>query len=115
MADTYIVKTKYVKVSIGPAGGNKVARILRAGQVLPDGVSDVHMKALLDAKLISKVNSRSTPKASTPAGTGAGGTGQAAAPTSDQGGDPAVQASGPVPAGDQDGTTAAQPKAAQKK
>lgn len=48
----YIAKAPVVKVSIGAAEGNRVARILREGTPIPDGVTDEQLKSLVDRGLI---------------------------------------------------------------
>lgn len=51
----HVVKAPVVKVSIGSPGGNRIARILRAGATVPEGVHDDQLKALVDRGLIEKV------------------------------------------------------------
>lgn len=46
MADQYRVKAPVVKVSIGSPDGNRVARILRAGAIVPDGVAAESLEKL---------------------------------------------------------------------
>lgn len=55
MADTYVAKANVVKVSIGPADGNRVARIIRAGGAIPDGVDQASLEALAKRGLIERV------------------------------------------------------------
>lgn len=55
MADTYVAKANVVKVSIGPADGNRVARIIRAGGAIPEGVDEETLKALAKRGLIERV------------------------------------------------------------
>lgn len=55
MAETYVAKAAVVKVSIGPADGNRVARIIRAGGVIPEGVDKAAIAALLKRGLIKKL------------------------------------------------------------
>ena len=54
MADIYEVNAKVVKVSVGPADGNQVARILRRGEVVPAGVPQDSLDVLVKRKLIKK-------------------------------------------------------------
>lgn len=54
MADVYEVTAKVVKVSVGPANGNQVARILRRGEVVPAGVPQDSLDVLVKRKLIKK-------------------------------------------------------------
>lgn len=55
MSATHIVTASAVKVSIGAAGGNRVASLLRRGDVLPEGVDEDQLKRLTARKLIEKV------------------------------------------------------------
>ena len=55
MAGKYKVNTAIVKVSIGPKGGNRVARIHTKGTIVPDGVDEQLLASLAKRKLISKV------------------------------------------------------------
>lgn len=50
---SYIVKAPAIKVSIGPDGGNKIARILRKGEALPE-IDKTRLEHLLKAGLIEK-------------------------------------------------------------
>lgn len=52
---THIVKSKVVKVSIGGARGNRVARVLFEGDVVPEGVADEQLSRLIDRGLIAVV------------------------------------------------------------
>lgn len=61
MTDTYVAKANVVKVSIGPADGNRVARIIRAGGAIPDGVDEASLKALAARGLIELVTPASAP------------------------------------------------------
>jgi hypothetical protein len=53
---SYIAIAPVVKVSIGAADGNRVARIIRAGTPVPDGVADITLTNLLDRGLIAEVD-----------------------------------------------------------
>lgn len=55
MADLYQAKAPVVKVSVGSASGNRVARIIRAGDVVPAGVNEEALAALVKRGLIVKV------------------------------------------------------------
>lgn len=52
MADTYVAKANVVKVSVGPADGNRVARLIRVGGVIPEGVDVETLKGLAKRGLI---------------------------------------------------------------
>ena len=56
-----MVKAPVVKVSVGSPGGNRVARILRAGAVVPEGVDEVQLKALAKRGMLQKLASGSSP------------------------------------------------------
>lgn len=55
MADTYVAKANVVKVAVGPADGNRVARIIRKGGAIPEGVEQTSLDALVKRGLIEKV------------------------------------------------------------
>lgn len=55
MADTYVAKANVVKVAVGPADGNRVARIIRAGGAIPEGVDEETLKSLAKRGLIERV------------------------------------------------------------
>lgn len=55
MAEQHIVSAAAVKVSIGAAGGNRVAAILRRGDVVPGGVAAEQLDRLVDRGLIEAV------------------------------------------------------------
>lgn len=55
MADIYVAKAAVVKVSIGSAGGNRIARFIRTGGVIPEGVDAAALAALAKRGLIAKV------------------------------------------------------------
>lgn len=57
MADLYRVKAPVVKVSIGSLEGNRVARILRAGGLVPAGVAEESLRKLEGRGFIEKVES----------------------------------------------------------
>lgn len=54
MTDVYRVKAPVVKVSIGSLEGNRVARILRAGAVVPEGVAGESLEYLVRRGFIEK-------------------------------------------------------------
>lgn len=54
MADLYRVKAPVVKVSIGSLDGNRVARILRAGAIVPEGVAAESLEQLTKRGFIEK-------------------------------------------------------------
>ncbi|WP_198410831.1 hypothetical protein [Microbacterium halophytorum] len=58
MADQYEVKANVVKVAVGDPAGNRVARILRRGAIVPDGVDESTLKSLAGRRLIAKVTKR---------------------------------------------------------
>lgn len=49
----YIVKAPAIKVSVGPAGGHRVASILRKGSPVPE-IDKTRLEHLLKAGLIEK-------------------------------------------------------------
>ncbi|WP_455833740.1 hypothetical protein [Pseudarthrobacter siccitolerans] len=55
MATFYKATANVVKVSIGPAAGNRVARIITRGSVIPEGVEQEQLDRLTKLKLIEKV------------------------------------------------------------
>ncbi|WP_315913584.1 hypothetical protein [Arthrobacter sp. lap29] len=55
MTDSYVAKANVVKVSIGPADGNRVARLIRAGGIIPEGVEQATLDALAQRGLIGLV------------------------------------------------------------
>lgn len=56
MADKYRVKAPVVKVSIGSPDGNRVARILRAGAIVPDGVAAESLEKLAARGFLEEVD-----------------------------------------------------------
>ena len=52
---THIVNARYAKVSIGSPSGNRVARILRRGAVVPEGVDTAQLEHLVSRGIISPV------------------------------------------------------------
>lgn len=56
MSTQHIVAAAAAKVSIGAAGGNRVAVILRRGDVVPAGVADEQLERLIDRGLIEAVD-----------------------------------------------------------
>lgn len=63
MADIYQAKAAVVKVSVGSSEGNRVARIIRAGGVIPEGVDQDLLEKLTKRGLIEKVTSEEGPAA----------------------------------------------------
>lgn len=63
MADIYVAKAAVVKVSIGSAGGNRIARFIRSGGVIPEGVDAAALAALAKRGLIAKVKAAPAPSA----------------------------------------------------
>jgi len=55
MATTYRAAAAVVKVSIGPAGGNRVARFIKRGGIVPEGVEQESLDMLESRGLIEKV------------------------------------------------------------
>lgn len=55
MATTYRAAAAVVKVSIGPATGNRVARFIHRGGIIPEGVEQDSLKLLESRGLIEKV------------------------------------------------------------
>ncbi|TDX78718.1 hypothetical protein EDF35_1932 [Rathayibacter sp. PhB151] len=51
----HVVVSKVVKVTIGAAGGHKIAQILTAGVVVPDGVSEAQLEHLIDLGFIAEL------------------------------------------------------------
>jgi hypothetical protein len=50
----YVAKAPVVKVSVGEPGGNRIARILRAGAAVPEGVAQEQLDSLEARDLIEK-------------------------------------------------------------
>lgn len=65
---TYIARSGVVKVSIGPATGNRVVRIVRAGDVIPEGVEQDTLDALEKRRLIERVEETPDPEPDAGAG-----------------------------------------------
>lgn len=57
MSAQHIAKARVVKVAVGSDSGNRVARILFAGDIVPEGVADEQIERLLERGLIEKVES----------------------------------------------------------
>jgi hypothetical protein len=55
MAKQHIVTAAAVKVSIGGAGGNRIAQFLRRGDVVPEGVVDEQLERLEERGLIAEL------------------------------------------------------------
>ncbi len=58
MADLYVAK-RITKVSVGNPTGNRVARVLFAGDPVPEGVAEEQLKRLVERGHIAKVESAS--------------------------------------------------------
>lgn len=56
MAPTYQAAAAVVKVSIGPAAGNRVARFIKRGGIIPEGVEQATLDLLESRGLIEKVS-----------------------------------------------------------
>lgn len=52
---TYTVKATVVKVAVGPVDGNRVARFIERGGIIPDGVDQGLLDKLVDLGRIEKV------------------------------------------------------------
>lgn len=61
MATLYQARANVVKVSIGPATGNRVARLITRGGVIPEGVEQGQLDRLAKLKLIEKVTVQDEP------------------------------------------------------
>jgi hypothetical protein len=46
MTSIYVAKAAVVKVAVGPASGNRVARIIKRGGVIPEGVDNAKLVQL---------------------------------------------------------------------
>ncbi|MEX8058737.1 hypothetical protein [Microbacterium sp. 16-032] len=57
MSTQHIAKARVVKVAVGASSGNRVARILFAGDIVPDGVAEDQIERLLERGLIEAVES----------------------------------------------------------
>lgn len=57
MGVIYIAKRRVVKVSIGPATGNRIARFVNEGEIIPEGVDQDSLDNLLERGLIEAVES----------------------------------------------------------
>lgn len=57
MSTQHIAKARVVKVAVGASSGNRVARILFAGDIVPDEVAEDQIKRLLERGLIETVES----------------------------------------------------------
>lgn len=55
MSTIYIAKAAAVKVPVGAATGNRVAHIVRSGDVIPEGVDPEVLEKLVERRLIRKV------------------------------------------------------------
>lgn len=56
----YKAKARVVKVSIGSPDGNRVARIVHAGGIIPEGVHEDQLKSLVARNLIEVVDGTET-------------------------------------------------------
>jgi|GEM_PF-7021666 len=76
---SYTAAAAYVKVEIGPADGNRVARIIRRGHPIPDGVDPAKLSELEDLGLIELVTAvpESDPEAEAAAAAAAAATAEA--------------------------------------
>ena len=54
MTQSYLVTAAVVKVSVGPADGNRIARMIPRGHLIPEGVDPSLLKKLEERKLIEK-------------------------------------------------------------
>jgi len=90
MATTYQAKANIVKVAVGPATGNRVARIIRAGGLIPEGVEQEQLDSLEKRGLIEKVKatrSSKTSGAGSQGGGDGGDSGEVKAPAANAGED----------------------------
>jgi hypothetical protein len=55
MVTLYKAKASVVKVSVGPGTGNRVARIIHRGGIIPEGIEQEQIKRLEKLGLIEKV------------------------------------------------------------
>lgn len=55
MSTIHIAKAAAVKVPVGAATGNRVAHIVRAGDIIPEGVDAEVLEKLVERRLIEKV------------------------------------------------------------
>lgn len=60
MSTQYSATAAFVKVSIGSPSGNRVAALLRRGDVLPEGVSEEQLKRLVDRGFIEEISVEAT-------------------------------------------------------
>lgn len=60
MATTYRAASTVVKVSIGSASGNRVARFIKRGGIIPEGVEQASLDLLEERGLIEKVPAAET-------------------------------------------------------
>ncbi len=67
MATTYRAKALVVKVSVGPSEGNRVARIIKQGGIIPEGVEKDQLARLEKLNLIEKVDVAAEAEAETKA------------------------------------------------
>jgi hypothetical protein len=61
MATLYRAKANVVKVSIGPSTGNRVARIITRGGIIPEGVEQDQLDRLAKLNLIEKFTVQDEP------------------------------------------------------
>ncbi|MDY0830740.1 hypothetical protein SK224_16515 [Microbacterium sp. BG28] len=59
MSVQHIAKARVVKVAVGAATGNRLARVLFAGDPVPENVDDEQIKRLLDRGLIEPITDES--------------------------------------------------------
>ncbi|POH58915.1 hypothetical protein [Arthrobacter glacialis] len=62
MGDIYVAKANVVKVAVGAADGNRVARIIRKGGTIPEGVEQEALEALAERGLIELVTPAAAPE-----------------------------------------------------
>lgn len=102
MAHQYRVKAPVVKVSIGSLDGNRIARILRAGAIVPDGVAAESLEKLAARGFLEELE---IPVADSP------GDLPPTVPVIPVGGE--QPPAGPAASGDEQGTVSPPPKAGQ--
>jgi DNA-binding HxlR family transcriptional regulator len=63
MSSQHIVTAAAAKVSIGGQGGNRVAALLRRGDVVPEGIAAEQLERLIERGLIERVEVEDPPSA----------------------------------------------------
>ncbi|KRE72589.1 hypothetical protein [Arthrobacter sp. Soil762] len=61
MPQLYKAMASVVKVAVGPATGNRIARIIRQGGIIPEGVEQAKLDQLEALGLIEQVTIEATP------------------------------------------------------